>query len=154
MDIASGLFALAGVALAAGFNELRAWRESRAARESAIFELRRETYARALRQIETIASRFAQWAEEPPTLADEYSTKKRAVWDAMTAAYETLNEVRLIAGDLGQTEDAMNGILRDYRDKLEADEQVVFKSREERALLVDLFRKDLAIGGASRKADA
>jgi hypothetical protein len=153
MDIASGLFALGGVAVAAGFNELRAWRESRAARESAIFELRRETYARALRQIETIASRFAQWAEEARA-SDEYFTRKRAVWDAMTAAYETLNEVRLIAGDLGQTEDAMNRILRDYRDRLEADEQVGFKSREERSVLVDLFRKDLAIGGASRKPNA
>lgn len=101
MDIASGVFALAGVTVAAVFSELRAWRETRTARGEALLQLRRETYARALRQLETLASKSAQWVEAPEAVSREPASKL-PVWEAMTVVYETMNEVRLAAVDLGR----------------------------------------------------
>jgi hypothetical protein len=144
MDIASGLFALGGVSVAAAFTELRAWREMRTARVEALLQLRRETYVQALRQFETLAGKYARWVESTPAVHQD-PTVKRAVWDEMTAAYETMNEVRLIAGNLGETEAAMNKIVRAFRDRLESDEQILPIIREERTELVQLFRRDLGI---------
>src|SRR4051794_8716226 len=92
MDVSSGIFALAGVALTAAATELRNWRESRSRRISDLFELRRETYLKGIRQIETVASQVAQWVSGE-------TDNLRGAWDALTAAYETLNEIRLIVKD-------------------------------------------------------
>lgn len=144
MDIASGVFALSGVAVAALFTEVRAWRETRTARVEALLQLRRETYARALRELETLASKFAQWVEAADTVQQD-PTIKRAVWDAMTAVYETMNEVRLISMDLKETEAAMKKVVSAFRDRLEADEQSLPKIRVERTALVEIFRRDLGV---------
>jgi hypothetical protein len=65
MDVSSGVFALGGVALGGVLAEFRAWKDATDKRAQDLLLVRRETYARALRQIETLASTFTQWVEGP-----------------------------------------------------------------------------------------
>ena len=53
--ITAGLFALGGVALTALLGELRAWRESRIKQTAELKTLRRETFTRALHDVEAVA---------------------------------------------------------------------------------------------------
>jgi hypothetical protein len=139
MDVSSGVFALGGVALGGVLAEFRAWKDASDKRAQDLLLVRRETYARALRQIETLASTFTQWVEGP----DPKTT--RPVWDAMTAAYETFNETRLIVEHLEDTEIAFNSVLRVYRNPLERGDRQVVSAGDERKALVELFREDLAM---------
>jgi len=136
MDVASGLFALGGVGLAAVFGELRAWREFRTSRSSEIERLRRTTYAAALRQVETLASETAKWAVEGGPSAQ--------AWDGLTAAYGILSEVALIAVDQ-RTPEAMVVVLRAYRDVLQSEERLLPDPGTERQALVDAFRRELGL---------
>lgn len=136
MDVASGLFALAGVALAAAFGEVRAWREGRTQRSQDLYQLRRETYARALSEIEVVASATARWARE--------GEESSGAWKALTTAYGTMNEVALIA--VGKaTVEKMAAVLRVYRTTLESGERNLPKPRDERRELVLAFRRDLGL---------
>src|SRR5205814_9989226 len=111
-----GVFALGGVALGAVLAEVRAWRESRMRKTHDLLASRREVYAAALRKIEVVASRLARSIE---AAQNERDNARREVWDALVAAYETQNEVRLIARR-ESTAEKMNTVLRTYRDVLEA----------------------------------
>lgn len=73
IDVGSGLFALGGVALAAVFSEVRAWRENRGVRLSTLYDLRRATNATAQRQVEDLAAALARWANEGAPADDEPS---------------------------------------------------------------------------------
>ncbi|MEU4191364.1 hypothetical protein AB0E69_05665 [Kribbella sp. NPDC026611] len=136
MDVSGGLFALGGVALAAAFSEMRAWREARERRTSSIYELRRTTYALAQRQVEDVAAAIAKWTNESAPADD--------AWTALTVALATKNEVSLIAGspDVGQ---AMSTVLRVFRDALLAGTPALPKPSEERRALLEAFRRDLGL---------
>jgi hypothetical protein len=138
VETVSGLFALAGVALAAAFGELRAWRESSTQRSSELYKTRRETYALALQNVEAVAGRMAEWAKEGGDAS--------VVWESLTAAYTTMNTVALVAVDR-RTPEAMSGVLRIYREALEAEHRVMPKPRAERRELVLAFRRDLGLKG-------
>lgn len=140
MELAAGFFALAGVALGGIVNEIRAWRDRRTADETRLFEIRRELYAKALRQIEGVASQTAQWARSDPPNDD------RPFWDALTAAYETLNEIRLVARD-PNVGDFMHNALKRYRHAVEHNDRALPDAHQERVALLAAFRQDLGMGG-------
>jgi hypothetical protein len=140
VDLAAGFFALAGVALGGVINEFRAWRDRRVRAEANLYDIRRELYAKALRQLEGVASQVAQWV----TAADGADT--RPFWNAMTAAYETLNEIRLVARDPGLG-DQLHDVLHEYRVVVERNERVLPNPRDKRRAMVEAFRKDLGAGG-------
>jgi hypothetical protein len=137
----SGAFALGGVALAGLMAEIRSWREGRIRRRSEIMTLRRETYASALRRIEGVASSVAIWSACEP---DGVPAATRAVWEALTSAYEVLSEVRLIAGH-GEVAEAMQRVLHEYRAALQSGERTLPAPTELRAAVVREFRGDLGI---------
>lgn len=93
VELAAGLFALGGVALGGILNELRAWRDTRARRAADLFQLRRETYARAMRDLESVSNRLGRWIDAP---SQSWEVEK-PVWDALEVANATLDEVRLIS---------------------------------------------------------
>ena len=140
MDFASGLFALGGLALGGALSELRAWREARARRDDALTDLRRRTYATAIRQLETVASRCARWLE-----ASDKTTAAEAFWEGLTDAYAALNELRLVVVDMQTAEEYMD-LLGIYRAVVEKGGTELPKSGIARGRLVDLFRKDLGVG--------
>jgi hypothetical protein len=138
VDIASGLFALGGVFLAGLLTEVRSRREWRSKKVDNLIELRRLLYARALREIELAGSRCTRWIE-----AEDKSGAAEKFWDAMTEAYQTLIEVRLVSHTI-EIVPQMDRILHIYQDFVE--EGVHGKEpsiRSELATLVDLFRRDL-----------
>ena len=92
--LVSGLFALGGVALAGLFAEIRAARESRARENSELTSLKRETYSKAIHQVELVASRVARWAGAND---EERAERSHAFWDELTLAYQITDEVRIIA---------------------------------------------------------
>ncbi len=141
MDVASGAFALGGVALASAVAEVHAWREARARRDSDLTSLRREVYTNALRRLESVASRVALWAVAEP---EDVAVRTAAVWEALATAYEVLNEVRLIAGD-PKVAASMERTLRVYRAALEGGERVLPKVNDDRVGMIHAFREDLGI---------
>lgn len=140
MDFASGLFALGGLALGGALSELRAWREARARRHDALTDLRRRTYALAIRQLETVASRCARWLE-----ADDKTAAAEAFWEALTDAYAALNELRLVVVDMQTAEEYMD-MLGIFRSVVEKGGTELPNTRTARGRLVQLFRQDLGVG--------
>jgi hypothetical protein len=150
MDVTGGLFALGGVTLAAALAEARAWRESRARKSHELHASRREVYAAALRKVEVVASKVARWvgADE-----NDRDNARREVWDALVSAYETQNEIRLIAR-YESTADNMNTVLSTYRKVLEANETEFPNAHEQRMAMVRAFRADLGIDSSHSRRKA
>jgi len=139
--LVSGLFALGGVALAGLFAEIRAARESRARENSELTSLKRETYSKAIHQVELVASKVARWAEAND---EERAERLHAFWDELTLAYQITNEIRIIARTQEPAE-AMKRVLTIYRTTVENDERKLPKPRERRDDMVSWFRKDLGL---------
>jgi hypothetical protein len=139
--LVSGLFALGGVALAALFAEIRAARESRARENSELTSLKRQTYSKALYQVELIASKVAQWAGAND---EERAERSQAFWDELTVAYQITNEIRIMARTQ-EPADAMKRVLTIYRAAVENDERKVPKPRDQRSEMVSSFRMDLGL---------
>ncbi|GHJ48311.1 hypothetical protein Cs7R123_56530 [Catellatospora sp. TT07R-123] len=147
MEIDGGLFALGGVALAAAFTEIRAWREDRSRRAHDLHVQRREVYAAALREVESVTSELAKLINYG---AGDREEQRRAVWSALVRAYEVLNQVRLLAENMN-TAGAMSAVLRVYRDALEQGATELPDPRELRRAMVGGFREDLGIDGLRRR---
>jgi hypothetical protein len=136
MDVWSGLFALGGVILGALFTEMHTRREAKIRHAADLQTVRRQTYSTALRHIETLSSATARWAAG--------RTDEEPVWDALSVAYATENEVRLVAS-VGGSADAMHRVIRIYRDALETDNRTLPVPREAKQELLTAFRRDLGI---------
>jgi hypothetical protein len=137
VDVASGLFALGGVALAGAWAEIRAGREARVRQSSELVSLKRELYTEAIVRIEAVASGVAQWAS-----ATEDEVPRQAVWVALTSAYETSAKIRIVA-DTQVPADAMQRVLTAYRTPLESNDRRLPKPRDLRDAMIREFRKDL-----------
>lgn len=138
MEISSGLFALGGVLLAGLLAEMKSRREWRSKNTDNLIELRRALYARALREIESAGSRCTRWIE-----AEDKSDAAEKFWDAMTEAYQTLNEVRLV-NHTTEIVPQMDRILHIYQSFVEEGVPGPEPSiRSEVVTLVKLFRRDL-----------
>jgi hypothetical protein len=135
----SGLFALSGVVLGGIFAEIRASRESRARESSELTSLKRETYSRAIHQVELVASRVARWAG---TSDEKRPERSHAFWDELTLAYQITNEIRLIARTQ-EPADAMKRVLSIYRTAVENDNRKLPKPRDQVNEMINSFRKDL-----------
>lgn len=140
IDLASGLFALGGVALAGAWAEIRAGREARARQSSELLSLKRELYTEAMLRTEAVASSVAQWAFEAEDAEDDAS--RQAVWAAITSAYETQNKIRIVADSQAPAE-AMKRVLAVYRDVLESSDRRLPKPSDVRSAMISEFRKDL-----------
>jgi hypothetical protein len=138
MEITAGLFALGGVAMTALLGELRAWRESRIKRTAELNTLRRETFTRALHDVEAVASSVALWAGTVPD-AQESEAK---FWAALSTAYRSLNEVRLLGVDQRSAEE-MTAVLRIYREQVESGERILPVAGGDRNAMLVAFRRDL-----------
>src|SRR5437660_10684184 len=92
--LVSGLFALGGVALTAIFSEIRSSREGRARENSDLASLKRQTYSKAIYQVELVASKVARWAAAGDD--DERAERSHAFWDELTVAYQITNEIRIM----------------------------------------------------------
>jgi hypothetical protein len=136
-DVASGLFALGGVALAGAWAEIRAGREARARQSSELFSLKRELYTEAIVRSEAVASSVAQWVS-----ATEDDVSGQAVWVALTSAYETVAKIRIV-GETQVPADAMQKVLAEYRTALESNDRRLPKPRDLRHTMIREFRKDL-----------
>jgi hypothetical protein len=136
IDVASGLFALGGVALAGAWAEVRAGREARARQSSELVSLKRELYTEATLRIEAVASSVAQWASA------EDDASREAVWAALTSAYETSAKIRIVAGTQIPAE-AMQRVLTVYRKALESNDRRLPKPSGLRQAMIGEFRKDL-----------
>lgn len=137
-DVFGGLFALGGVALAGVLAEVRAVREARSRGASELASLKRDLYAEAIQRTEAVASRAARWVAAPPKDA----AAREAVWDALAAAYDTSNRIRITA-ETQRPADAMNRLLRAYRDALEKDDRRLPVPTEDRAEMIRQFRGDM-----------
>jgi hypothetical protein len=137
--LVSGLFALGGVALAGLFAEIRAARESRARENPELTSVKRETYSRAIHQVELVASRVARWAGAND---EERAERSRAFWDELVLAYQIQNEIRIIARTQ-EPADSMKRVLTIYRAAVENDERKLPKPREQVNDMVSWLRKDL-----------
>jgi hypothetical protein len=136
-DVASGLFALGGVALAGVWAEIRAGREARVQRSSELVSLKRDLYTEAIVRVESVASSVALWAT-----AVEADVSRQSVWAALTPAYETSAKIRIVA-DTQLPADAMDRVLTTYRTALESNDRRLPQPREEREAMIREFRKDL-----------
>ena len=116
-DVASGFFALGGVALAGVWAEIRAGREARAQQSSELVSLKRELYTEAIVKVEAVASSVALWAS-----AAEDELHRKVVRAALVAAYETSAKIRIVA-DSQMPADAMDQVLAAYRSALESNDQ-------------------------------
>jgi hypothetical protein len=137
--LASGLFALGGVALAGLFAEIRAIREGRARGNFELVSLKRETYSKAIDQVELVASKVARWAEASD---EERAERSHAFWDELTLAYQITNQIRLIARTQ-EPADAMKRVLTVYRTAVEDDERKLPKTRGKVNEMINMFRIDL-----------
>lgn len=135
--MASGLFALGGVALAGAWAEIRAGREARAQQSSELVSLKRELYTEAIVRIESVASNVAQWAS-----AAKDDVPRQPIWAAITSAYETSAKIRIVA-DTQVPADAMERVLTIYRTALESNNRRLPKPGNERDAMIREFRKDL-----------
>lgn len=136
IDVASGLFALGGVALAGAWAEIRAGREARARQSSELVSLKRELYSEAILRTEAVASSVAQW------VAAEDDASQQAVWAALTSAYETAGRIRIVA-DTQVPAEAMRQLLAVYRNALESEDRRLPKPSDFRDEMISEFRKDL-----------
>jgi len=136
-DVASGLFALGGVALAGVWAEIRAGREARVQRSSELVSLKRDLYTEAIVRVESVARSVALWAT-----AVEADVSRQSVWAALTSAYETSAKIRIVA-DTQRPADAMDRVLSTYRTALESNDRRLPQPREEREAMIREFRKDL-----------
>ena len=134
-----GLFALSGVVLGGIFTEIHAARESRARENSELTTLKRQTYSKAIHQVELVASRVARWAEADD---DELHERSHAFWDELTLAYQITNEIRLIARTQ-EPADAMKRVLTTYRAAVEQNKRKLPKPRDQVNEMISSFRRDL-----------
>lgn len=141
MDIAAGLFALGGVALAGLLTEVRAWRERRTKHDADLHLIRRETYSKALHDVEQVASKISRWAEASPEAVPDLRLQ---FWDAMTVAYDSLNKVRLLGTD-DRPAEAMSVMLQIYRRQVESGERTVPSAGKARDTMLAAFRRDLGL---------
>jgi hypothetical protein len=141
-----GVFALAGVALAAVFAEVRARRESRSREAADLLALKRKIYGTAVHQVEVVASGCTQWFE---STAENRPAAKRSFWDALTIAYQISNEIRLVS-TTERPADAMKRMLTVYRDAVEKDSRDLPKPREIRDEMIGTFRQDLGLPNGGR----
>jgi hypothetical protein len=137
----SGAFALGGVALAGLFAELRSARENRARASLELTSLKRETYSKAIHQVELVASRVARWAGAND---EDRAERSHAFWDELTIAYQIKNEIRIMARTQ-EPADAMTRVLTIYRAAVEKDERKLPKPRDQVRDMVSEFRKDLGL---------
>jgi hypothetical protein len=144
MEIAAGLFALGGVALTALLGELRGWRENRIRHTTELATLRRETYIRALHDVEAVASTIGVWSGTMPGSEEAETVSSAPFWAALTTAYKSLNEVRLLGGDQAPAL-AMMDVLRIYRYQVESGVREVPSAGAQRDALLQAFRRDLAL---------
>lgn len=138
----SGLFALGGVALTALLAEIRAIREGRARENSDLASLKRQTYSKAIHQVELVASKAARWAGADDDT--ELSERSHAFWDELTLAYQITNEIRIIARTQ-EPADKMKRVLSIYRAAVEKDERKLPKPREQVQDMIISFRTDLGL---------
>jgi hypothetical protein len=139
--LVSGLFALGGVALAGIFAEIRATRDSRGRETSELTSLKRETYSRAIHQVELVASKVARWTGATD---EERSERSHAFWDELVLAYQVTNEIRIIARTQEPAE-AMRRVLTIYRAAVESDERKLPKPGEQVDDMIRSFRVDLGL---------
>jgi hypothetical protein len=137
----SGLFALGGVALAGLFAEIRAIRDSRDRENSELVSLKRETYSKAIHQVELVASKVARWTGAND---EERSERSHAFWDELVLAYQITNEIRIMARTQ-EPADAMKRVLTIYRAAVENNERELPKPREQVNDMVSSFRMDLGL---------
>jgi hypothetical protein len=137
----SGLFALGGVALTGLIAELRAIREARYRENSDLVSLKRETYSKAINQVELVASKVARWVGAND---EERTERSHAFWDELVLAYQIQNQIKIIARTQEPAE-AMNHVLSMYRAAVENDERKLPKPREELRDMVSSFRADLGL---------
>jgi len=144
MEITAGLFALGGVALTALLTELRGWREARVKKTTELSSLRRELYIRALHDVEALASVVGTWSGTHPSSEETEATSSAAFWAALTTAYKSLNEVRLLGGDQRPAL-AMMDVLRIYRNQVESGVRELPSAGEARGKLLTALRTDLGL---------
>jgi hypothetical protein len=137
--LVSGLFALGGVGLAGLFAEIRAAREGRTKALLELASLKRQTYSKAIDQVELVASKVARLIGADD---NERAERSRAFWDELTLAYQIKNQIRLIAGS-GEPADAMTRVLTVYRTAIENGERTLPKPRDQVNEMIGLFRSDL-----------
>ena len=137
----SGLFALGGVALTGLIAEIRAIREARYRESSDLVSLKRETYSKAINQVELVASKVALWAGASD---EERTERSHAFWDELVLAYQIQNQIKIMARSQEPAE-AMNHVLSTYRAAVENDERKLPKPREELRDMVSSFRTDLGL---------
>jgi hypothetical protein len=137
----SGLFALGGVALAGLFAEIRAIRDSRDRENSELVSLKRETYSKAIHQVELVASKVARWTGAND---EERPERSHAFWDELVLAYQITNEIRIMARTQ-EPADAMKRVLTIYRAAVENNERELPKPREQVNDMVSSFRMDLGL---------
>lgn len=118
--------------------ELRAWRESRIKQTAELNTLRRETFTRALHDVEAVASTVALWAGTVPSPQES----EAKFWAALSTAYRSLNEVRLLGVDQ-RPADAMTDVLRIYREQVESGERMLPVAGGDRTAMLVAFRRDI-----------
>jgi hypothetical protein len=137
--LVSGLFALGGVVIGGIFAEIRAARESRARENSELTSLKRQTYSRAIHQVELVASKVARWAG---TSDEKRPERSHDFWDELTLSYQITNEIRLIARTQ-EPADAMKRVLTIYRAAVENDDRKLPRPRDRVNEMISSFRADL-----------
>jgi hypothetical protein len=137
----SGLFALGGVALTGLLGEFHAIREARSRENSDLASLKRETYSKAIDQVELVASKVARWAGAND---EERTERSHAFWDELVLAYQIQNQIKLTARTQEPAE-AMHDVLSIYRAAVENDVRKLPKPREELREMVRSFRTDLGL---------
>ena len=141
IELASGLFALGGVALTALFGEVRARREVKVREAAELTALKRKTYGAALQQVELVASKCARWVD-PDTTTD--ASARQEFWDALVSGYQIMNEINIMSSTQSPG-DAMKRVLTAYRRAVENEKRELPKPREDRQEMFDAFREDLGL---------
>jgi hypothetical protein len=144
MEITAGLFALGGVALTALLTELRGWREARIKQTTELASLRRELYIRALHDVEAVASVVGTWSGTQAGSEEIEAASSAPFWAAMTTAYKSLNEVRLLGGDQRPAL-ALMDVLRIYRNQVESGIRELPSAGDARNKLLVALRTDLGL---------
>jgi hypothetical protein len=144
MEITAGLFALGGVALTALLTELRGWREARVRQTTELASLRRELYIRALHDVEAVASVVGTWSSTMPGSEETEAVSSASFWAALTTAYKSLQEVRLLGCDQAPAL-AMKDALLIYRNQVESGVRELPKARPQLDAMLAAFRRDLGL---------
>jgi hypothetical protein len=103
--------------------------------------LKRETYSKAIDQVELVASKVARWAGAND---EERTERSHAFWDELVLAYQIQNQIKLTARTQEPAE-AMHDVLSIYRAAVENDVRKLPKPREELREMVRSFRTDLGL---------